>query len=177
VGTTVFGGDFLETDQFGSLQVRTNAARLLMSGSSKVSWGNEAGVPTATLTAGTGTFSTSNSKAFAVRVGTAVIRPNVDEPSIGSVGVLNPKELTIQCTRGALLLTVIDDTLLIPEGTAYHIILDPSAYPAAENPTRAWGQQRPKKSGRNRFIFFLIFLGTVITIVGIHEALESPDKP
>lgn len=177
VGTTVFGGDNLETDQFGSLQVRTRTARLLLSGLSRVSWGNEEGVPTATLTSGTGTFSTTNSKAFAMRVATAVIRPNVDEATIGSVSVLNPKELTVQCTRGALMLTVIDDTLLIPEGTAYHVILDPSAYPAGENPTRAWGQQRPKKSGRNRFIFFLIFLGTVFTIIGIREALESPERP
>src|SRR5262249_14648004 len=107
VGTTVFGGDNLETDQFGSLQVRTRTARLVMSGLSRVNWGNEEGVPTATLTSGTGTFSTTNSKAFAIRVATAVIRPNVDEATIGSVSVLNPKELTVQCTRGALMLTVI----------------------------------------------------------------------
>ena len=176
-GTTIFVGDHLDTDELGSLQLRTNAARLLMSGSSHVTWENEAGVPTAKLNGGTGTFSTTNSKAFALRVGTAVIRPNVDEATIGSVSMLNPKELTVQCTRGALLLTVIDDTLLIPEGTAYHIVLDPSAYPAGDDPTRPWGAQRPKRSGRNRFIFFLILVVGVVTVIGIHEAWESPDRP
>jgi hypothetical protein len=177
VGTTIFTGDRLETDPQGSLQLRTNAARLLLSGSSHMMWDNEAGVPIAKLTGGTGTFSTTNSKALALRVGTAVIRPNVDEATIGSVSVLNPKELNIQCTRGALMLTVIDDTLLIPEGTAYHIVLDPNAYPAGEDPTRAWGAQRPKKSGRNRFIFFLILATAVVTIIGLDEAFESPSKP
>jgi hypothetical protein len=177
VGTTIFAGDKLETDPAGSLQLRTSGALLLLSGSSHMMWGNEADVPVAKLTSGTGTFSTTNSKSLALRVGTAVIRPNVEEATIGSVSVVNPKELNIQCTRGALLLTVIDDTLLIPEGTAYHIVLDPNAYPAGENPTRAWGAQQPKKSGRNRFIFFLILVTAAVTIIGLDEAFESPDKP
>lgn len=178
VGTTIFTGDSLDTEQLGSLQVRAGAARLLLSGSSRVTWGAEESVPAATLTAGTATFSTANSKAFALRVATAVIRPKGEEPTIGSVAVLNPKELTIHCTRGALTLTVIDDTLEIPEGTAYHIILDPGPEPLPTDNPKAWnGNQRPKKSGRNRFIFFLIFFGAGITAFAVYKAMESPDRP
>ncbi len=97
VGTTIFSGDNLDTERFGSMQVRAGAARLLLSGASRVTWGAEANMPAATLTAGTATFSTANSKAFALRVGTAVIRPKGEEPTIGSVAVLNPKELTVHC--------------------------------------------------------------------------------
>jgi hypothetical protein len=175
VGTTVLAGDTLTTEQLGSMQVRATGARLLLSEASRVMWGTEGEVPAATLTNGTATFSTADSKSFAVRVADAVIRPSGTAPAVGSVTVLNPKELTVQCTRGALTLTVIDDTLAIPEGTAYHIMLDPSA--AAENPTRPWGSTRPKKSGKNKFLFFLIFGVAAVTGFAVYEALESPDRP
>lgn len=177
VGTTIFNGDNLDTDKLGSLQVRAGSARLLLSGSSRVTWGAETSVPAATLTAGTATFSTANSKAFALRVGIAVIRPKGEEPTIGSVAVLNPKELTVHCSRGSLVLAVDDDTLVIPEGTAYHIMLDPNANVATDDP-KTWGTNRqPRKSGKDRFIYFLIVVAAGVTAFAVHEALESPDRP
>jgi hypothetical protein len=176
VGTTVFTGDSLDTDTLGTLQIRAGAARLLLSASSRVTWGSEESTPAATLKSGAATFSTTNSKAFALRVGTAVIRPKGEEPTVGSVAVLNPKELTIHCSRGALEMTVIDDTLLVPEGTSYHVVLDPDAN--LTDDAKAWPpNQQPKKSGRNRFVFFLIFLSAGVTAFGLYKALESPDRP
>jgi len=176
IGTTIFSGDSLDTEKLGTLQVRAGAARLMLSGESRVTWGAEASMPAATLTSGTATFSTANSKAFALHVATAVIRPRGEEPTVGSVAVLSPKELAVHCSRGALTLTVIDDTLEIPEGTAYHIVLDPNANLDTDNP-KAWGNQQPRKSGRNRFVFFLIFFAAAATAIAVYEAWESPDKP
>jgi hypothetical protein len=177
VGTTVFSGDYLDTEKLGGLQVRAGAARLLLSGSSRVLWGAEENAPAATLTAGTATFSTANSKAFALRVATAVIRPTGEQPTIGSVRVVNPKELTVNCSRGSLTLTVLDDALVIPEGTAYHIVLDANANHAADNPKTLGPNPRPKKRGRNRFIFFLIAFATGVTAFAVLEALVSPASP
>jgi hypothetical protein len=177
VGTTVFNGDSLDTETLGNLQVRAGAARLLLSASSRVTWGSEENTPAATLKVGTATFSTANSRAFALRVATAVIRPKGEEPTVGSVTVLNPKELTIHCSRGALALTVIDDTLLVPEGTSYHVVLDPDANLMSDD-AKAWpSNQQPRRSGRNRFIFFLIFAAAAATAVGLGFVLESPDRP
>jgi len=176
VGATIFNGDSLSTDRPGSLQVRAGAARLVLASGSRMVWGAEEGLPAATLNAGSATFSTANSKAFALRAGTAVVRPTGDEPSVGSVAVLNPKELTIHCSRGSLTMTVIDDSLVIPEGTSYHIVLNPDDK-AADDP-KAWGgNQRPKTSGRNRFLYFLIIAVGVGAAIGIHYALESPERP
>jgi hypothetical protein len=197
VGTTVFNGDNLETEKAGILQVRTSSARVQLSGASQVIWGLDEGMPAATLTAGGATFSTANAQAFSLRVETAVIRPKGDQPTIGNVTVVSPKELTVSCTRGALTLTVIDDTLEIPEGRAARVILEPESYqdpsanpPPAQNPTdtqaqdptqtqtpSTWGQQRPKKSGKNRFIFIWIGLGAFLTAFALYKALESPDRP
>jgi hypothetical protein len=177
VGTTVFSGDSLDTEKLGSLEVRAGAARLLLSGSSRVLWDAEESTATATLTAGTATFSTANSKAFALRVATAVIRPMGEQPTIGSVAVVNPTELTVNCSRGSLTLTVVDDALVIPEGTAYHIVLDPNANQATDDPKTLGPNQRGEKSGRNRFIFFLIAFATGVTAFAVPEALISPASP
>jgi len=65
VGATVFSGDRLSTDEVGSVQIRAGAARLLLASGSAATLSQEAS-PAATLTAGTATFSTANSKAFAL---------------------------------------------------------------------------------------------------------------
>jgi hypothetical protein len=177
IGTTVFTGDSLETEKLGSMQLRVGPARLQMAGGSRVLWSPESDTPSATLNSGSATFSTANSKAFALRAGTAVIRPTGEEPSVGTVSILNPKELTVNCSRGSMTLTVIDDSLVIPEGTAYHIILDPDAKMLSDD-SKAWGGQKPpKKSGRNRFLFFLIGAGALVTGIAVWKAWESPDRP
>jgi len=179
VGTTVFAGDRLETEQLGKVQVRTNAARLLLSGSSKATWGTEADTPAATLTSGTATFSTANSKAFALRMATAVIRPEGKGPSIGNVTVLNAKELVVRCSRGAVRITVDDDSRVISEGTAYHVVLDPdpSMMASADAAQPSSGPRPPKSGGRSRFIWFAIGAAAIVTYFAVHEALESPDRP
>jgi hypothetical protein len=176
VGTTIFSGDNLDTDKLGNLQVRAGAARLLLASASRATWGAEADVPAATLNSGSATFSTANAKAFALRAGTAMIRPTGDEPSIGNVAMLNPKELTVHCTRGSLTLTVIDDSLLIPEGMAAHILLDPDPK-ASPEPQKTWGGQPPRRSGRNRFLFIWIAAAGAVTAFAVYKALESPDRP
>ena len=63
VGATVFGGDRLSTDNAGSVQVRVGAARLLLSSSSIATLAQEEAGSSATLAAGTATFSAANSRA------------------------------------------------------------------------------------------------------------------
>ena len=114
VGATIFSGDRLSTDQSGGVQVRAGAARFLLHGASMATFSQEDATPAATLALGTATFSTANSKAFALHVASAVIRPNSDRPTIGQVTVLSPKELIVKSTRGSLSIAVEDDVREIP---------------------------------------------------------------
>jgi len=180
VGTTVFAGDRLETEQLGKVQVRTNAARLLLSGSSRATWSTEADTPAATLTSGTATFSTANSNTFALRMASAIIRPEGKGPTVGNVTVLSAKELVVRCSRGAVSITVDDDSRVIPEGAAYHVVLDPdpsmmaSADPAQPASSSA---KPPKSGGKSKFIWFAIGTAAIVTFFAVTEALESPDRP
>jgi hypothetical protein len=179
VGTTVLSGDTLDTDKFGSLQIRAGAARLLLTSASQVTWANEESGAAATLKNGTAIFSTANSKAFALHAGTALIRPNSDAATVGSVTILSPKELAVSCSHGALAISVEDDTKVVAEGTAYRIVLDPDDTQAQDtnNPPPMYPNKPPRKSGRDRFLMFILIFAGVGTGIGIYYALESPDRP
>jgi hypothetical protein len=179
VGATVFVGDKLSTEKTGSVQVRAGAARLLLSSASSATLNQDDLSPFATLAFGSATFSTANSKAFALRVGSAVIRPATDQPTIGEVTVLNPKELLIKSTRGSLSVAVEDDVRLIPEGVGYRIVLDSiAADPQGPRGAGSKGYGGPPiKAAKSKFIWYAIGVTAVVTVWAVHEALESPDRP
>jgi hypothetical protein len=183
VGTTIFDGDRLSTDLQGSVQMRAKSARLLLSSNSAATLADDAGVPSATLSLGTATFSTANSKAFAVHVASAVIRPKSDEPTIGQVTVLSKKELVVKSKRGALTITVGDDSRVIPEGAAYRVVLEApeSAMNAEPQGARGAGAKEygrpPLVAAKSRFMWFAITATAVMTWIAVDEALESPDRP
>lgn len=179
VGATVFSGDRLSTEQSGSVQVRVGAARFLLSSGSSATLVQDDASPAATLNYGSATFSTANSKAFALHAASAVIRPNTDRPTIGNVSVLNAKELVVKCTRGSLSIAVEDDVREIPEGAAYRVVLDPHAADP-QGPrgagTKGYGGP-PIKAAKSKFIWYAIGVTALVTVWAIHEAWESDDKP
>src|SRR6202140_4730693 len=182
-GTTVFGGDRLFTTGTGSVQVRAGAARLLLSGDSSAILAKDEISPIASLTHGTAIFSTATSKAFAMHVGSMVIRPGTDAPTVAQVTVIGPKQLVVRRTRGAVSVAVDDDVRVIPEGMAYRIVLDPTEaeLAAADQDPQGVGSGRragrPRRAGRNRFVWFAIGVSALILGLALSEALESPDRP
>src|SRR5467141_3822093 len=179
VGATVFSGDRLSTEQSGSVQVRAGAARLLLSSASSATFSQDDASPAATLTFGSATFSTANSNAFALHVASAVIRPSTNQPTIGQVTVLNPKELIVKSTRGSLSISVEDDVREIPEGAAYHVVLDPNAA-VPQGPrgagTKGYGGP-PIKAAKSKFMWYVIGATAVATYLAFKEVFESPERP
>jgi hypothetical protein len=113
---------------------------------------------------------------------TAVIKPQSDEPTIGQVTMLGEKQLLVKCMRGALTITVGDDSRVIPEGSAYRIVLDPSAEEAQDQPppqgAGSKGSGRPPlMAAKSKFVWYAIAAVTIATVIAIHKALESPDRP
>jgi len=179
VGSTILSGDRLSTDESARFQGRAGGALLLLSGASIATLSQDDISPAATLTYGSAIFSTSNSKAFALHVGSAVIRPNTNQPTIGQVTVLTPKELIVKSTRGSLSITVEDDVREIPEGAAYRVVLDPNAADP-QGPrgagTKGYGGP-PIKAAKSKFIWYVVGATALITVWALHEAFESPDRP
>ena len=174
VGATIFSGDTLSTEDRGSLHARTAGAQLyLMARSSASLQATDQGTA-ATLNGGTIIFSAATPQAFELHASTARLRAKENVPTAAQVTLLGPKELLVTCRRGTIEFAVNDESDVIPEGASYRVLIDPpAALVADENP------QQPRKSGRQRKAFlFLIFGGVAaLTIWGVHEALESPDRP
>jgi|SRR5882724_750327 len=178
VGSTVFGGDRIVTAASGSLQVRAGAARFLLSSASSAILLQEETSAAAILTAGSATFSTAKENAFALHVFTAVVRPNSSSPTIGQVTVLGRNEMIVRSTRGTLACTVDGETRVIGEGEAYHVVMLPEGS-AAQGPAGAGRGSggAPVRAGKSKAIYYIAGAVGVITILAIHAALESPDRP
>jgi|SRR5579864_7143117 len=172
VGATVFSGDRLSTDPVGSIQIRAGSARLLLASSSSATLAQEDNNHSATLTAGTATFSTANSKAFALHFGSAIIRPNTDQPTIGKVTILSAKELIVQSVRGSLQIAVEDDVREIPEKAAYRVVLDPDPQGPRGAGTKGIGGP-PIKAAKSKFVWYAVAVTAVVSVWVIHEACES----
>jgi hypothetical protein len=179
-GATVYSGDRLSTDKLGSVQVRAGAARLQLAASSVATIGEAMGAPSATLSWGTATFSTVNAKAFTLRAATAEFRPQSNAPTIAQVTFVNAGELIVRSTRGPLTISVDGESQVIPEGSAYRVILDPAATPEPQGPRGVGGKGvggPPLRAGRSRFLLIAITATAIATYFFVSEALESPDRP
>jgi hypothetical protein len=183
IGTTVFGGDRLSTEDQGSVAIRAGAARLLLLSASSAMVNDSEGVPSAKLLMGTATFSTGNAHAFTVYASKAAIRAQSDAPTIGQVRLLNAKELLVTSKRGPLSVTVDGETQVIGDGKAYHVYLDPDMA-AAQGPAEAGGGQgpggkggSPLKAGRSRFLIVAVGVTAIATYFAVSEAAESASRP
>lgn len=172
VGATVFSGDRLSTDPVGSIQIRAGAARLLLASSSSATLAQDDKNHSATLTAGTATFSTANSKAFALHFASATIRPNTDQPTIGKVTIVSAKELIVESVRGSLQIAVEDDVREIPEKAAYRVVLDPDPQGPRGAGTKGIGGP-PIKAAKSKFVWYAVAVTAVVSVWVIHEACES----
>ena len=181
VGTTVFSGDRLSTEDQGSVQIRADAARLLLLSARSATVNDSEGTPSAKLLSGTATFSTGNAHAFTVYASKAAIRAQSDAPTIGQVRLLNAKELLSK--RGPLSVTVDGEAQVIGDGKAYHVYLDPDMA-AAQGPAEAGGGQgpggkggSPLKAGRSRFLIVAVGVTAIATYFAVSEAAESASRP
>jgi len=179
----VFAGDNLSTADAGSVQLRTNAARFLLGSSSAATVNETDGMAEARLLRGSATFSTSSATGFALNAMTAVIKPKSDDATVGQVTVLGKSQLLVKCTRGTLTITVGDDSREIAEGSAYRVVLDPSESEEAQDqpPPQGAGAKgsggAPLKAARSKFVWYAVAGVAILTVLGIHAALESPDRP
>ena len=177
-GTTLFGGERIFTDAQGAMQARMGNARIYLGAASSATLGNDAGFPSATLTAGTLTFSADNANSFQLRAGEAQIRPQSNGPTVAQVTLVGPKEMIVTSRRGPLSITIGEETKLIPEPGSYRVLLDAPAMPEAQGP-RGSGSGSPQRSGRSRdrILILLVAASAGMTVFALHEIFESPSRP
>jgi hypothetical protein len=182
-GTTVYDGDSLTTASDGFLRVRAGAAQLYLPSQSGVKLHSVSGGTLAQLTGGTLVFSSAKAAAMDIEIAQAHVRPTSDQPTVAQISVAGPKMIDIRAQRGSLQFSYNGETQLVPEGSAYRFVLDPSEEESVAAAMNSFPDQQAPHKGRRRkrsFIFFLIGAGALFGLSEIlvtHEALESPSKP
>src|SRR5260370_36044858 len=176
-GATVFDGDTLSTDTVGILRVRAGAAQFqLLPSSTAVVTRTSTGIR-ATLRRGTVVWASATAGAIEMQASEARLRPQGNVPTQAQVTLLSSTELLVTARRGALEITVGEETLMVPEATSYRVLLGP---PDPQGPQGAGTKQAEKKTkpaGRNRFYAVPLIVVGMATAVAVHEAWESPEKP
>lgn len=176
VGSTVFSGDDMATNQDGKIRLRLGAAQIYLLANTEVALGDSPEVPTAILKGGTVGFATSGQQIAEIDVAQATIRPKGPTPSNGEVRLVSAKELLVSSFHGALEVNVDGDIRVVNEGSALRVLLDPNAE-ADALPNPQSGHVPIVK--RRRIAFYVIPIGVagVASYFVYQKTTESCSTP
>ena len=176
VGSTVFDGDLLETNRDGLMRVRFGSSQAaLVSGGAVVVHQSADGFA-ANLRRGEVILSSGQGQKFSLLADGATIQPRTSAPTVAQVTWVSPKELVVMSRKGALQVSMGDETQTIADGASYRMVIDP-APAAASNPAPGAAPQSPPTAGNNRFVLIVIIAAAVAVALGVALALESPSTP
>src|SRR5580704_1873750 len=168
VGTTIFDGDRMETQEKGTLSLRSGQVQLTLSEQSTVWMNHENLILTPTLQRGTVTFRAENGVGVEIRADDVRVRPHSPVLTVGEV-TLQDCDVLVTARTQSLEVTAGKETKILEEGKTYRVVRK-GACGAAQN-------RAPLSPAHGRFFLLPIAIATPITIWAVHEALESPDRP
>lgn len=195
-GATIYSGDYLSTDTDGALQVRIgNLSVDLKGGSSAHIFRATYGVIVA-LNRGTLVYSKPVGQPNVVIVASDVrITPAVSVASSGSVSVDDPCNLLIQSQRGQIYVQVGSQSQIVGQGKAFRVRPDfavnerspvspdddnyhaSHSHQACPGPTQVLKSTNPRPPSYSPFTAVVIGTSFLVTIIAVHEELESPNRP
>jgi hypothetical protein len=180
IGTTVYPGDKVETDQAGILRLRMGASQLYLLASSSATLGQRTDSLFAEVSRGTVGFSSNSADQLELEVPQGVIRASNGEPTYGQVTIVNPQEIIVSAFHGSLVLDNDGELHTIPEGKSYRVTMDlePSAAAPAAAAYRDNADNTPAKRRRKKLAFIILFGGLgALASYGIWTVLsESPSN-
>ncbi|MGB7753775.1 MAG: hypothetical protein WCF88_19640 [Candidatus Acidiferrales bacterium] len=179
IGTTVYPGDTLATDEGGTVRLKVGGSQFYLLSSSAATLSAGANVVNASVARGTVGFSSNGSDQLSLEIPEGTLRAANGQPGYGQVTMLSSREVIISAYRGTLVLDNDGDLHEIPAGKSYRVTmdLDPAAEP--QGPAGAGGNNKVVAPRKRHLLFDLIVLGAA---AGAGVALwyhlsESPSNP
>ena len=179
VGTTVYPGDTVQTEQGGTLRLKFGATQVYLLSSSTATFSERESIIRATVGRGTVGFSADASSAVELAIPQGILRAANGQAAYGQVSIIGPQEVVITSYRGSLVLDNAGELHTIPAGKSYRVTMDlePAAQPAPPAPRRDDSGVVPTK--RRKLYFELLVLGAVAIGTGViwYEVTQSPSLP
>jgi hypothetical protein len=194
-GATVYSGDYLSTEDAGSMLVRVGPLSLELQGSSAVHIYRAPYGAVVELNHGTVVYTTPGGHENIVIVASDVrVTPVLSLADLGRVSMVDPCDITVYSQRGQVNVQVGSESHLIEEAKAYRVraeneisyrkYLSPDASdyhdyhehrPCA--PVEMVKGKLPIAPGQSRFLYVAVGVVGIATVWGIDRALESPNRP
>jgi hypothetical protein len=168
VGTTIFDGDRMETQEKGALSVRSGQVQLTLSEQSTVWMNHDNLILAPMLQRGTVTFRADTGTGVEIKADDVRVRPHSPVPTVGEV-TLQDCDVLVTARTQSLEVSAGKETKILEEGKTYRVVRKGACGAALNHPALAVGQSR----------FFLLPAAIVggIVIWTVHKGLESPDRP
>ncbi|HEY0702996.1 MAG TPA: hypothetical protein VGD60_09540 [Candidatus Acidoferrales bacterium] len=185
VGTTVYPGDTIQTEDGGSLRLKFGATQLYLLSASAATFSQKGEIIRATVGHGTVGFSSNDSGNVELEIPQGILRAEKGQSAYGQVSIISPLEVVVSSYRGTLVLDNDGELFSIPAGKTYRVDMDlePAGQPAAAA-VRDQDQSKdadtiPTRRRRRRLKYALIFTGLVAlgSWAIFDEISESPSKP
>jgi hypothetical protein len=167
-GTTIYDGDRLVTDSNGTVSLRSGSVQLVLSQDSALLLNHDGSGLTPMLQRGSVAFRIEGGQALRLSAGDVRVRPQSSALTVGQLTLENCAVLVTSRVQ-ALEVTAGKETKIVEEGKSYRVLFDGACGNRSNH--------SPNAAAHSRFILVPLVVGGAITVWGIHEALESPDRP
>jgi len=168
IGTTVYDGDRMETQDKGALSLRSGQIQLTLAESSTLWMNHENSLVAPTLQRGTVTFRAENGTGVEIKADDVRVRPHTLALTIGQV-TLQDCDILVTARTQDLEVTAGKETKILEEGKTYRVV--------RKGACGAIANHAPLAVGQSRFFILPAAIGIVVVVWGIHKGLESPDRP
>jgi hypothetical protein len=166
IGTSVYTGDTLTTDEGGAVRMRVGGSQFYLLASSAATLSVNSSTVNASVDRGTVGFTSNGEDQIALEIPEGILRAANGQPAYGQVTILSPLEVIISAYRGTLVLDNDGELHEIPAGKSYRVTMD---LEPASKPQQAAGvggpdiKPVPLKHARRRHLLFDII---VVSMVG-----------
>jgi hypothetical protein len=183
IGTTVYPGDTLATDQGGILRLKVGNSQIYLLASSSATLSENSTAVSAKVNHGTVGMSTASSEPVALDIPEGILRPAGGSPAYGQVTIVAPNEVVISAYSGSLVLDNDGEMHTIPAGKTYRVTMDLT--PSEAQPQDAAGaqtnnkNQMPRAARHRHLVFDVVMAGAAgIAAYELYEHLTvSPSSP
>jgi hypothetical protein len=162
IGTTVYPGDTLATDEGGTVRLRVGGSQFYLLSSSAATLSANTNEVSALVARGTVGFSSNGTDQLALEIPQGILRAANGQPCYGQVTILSPLEVIISAYRGTLVLDNDGELHEIPAGKSYKVTMDlePASQPQKPAGAETGAGVNPKqhRAKRRRLVFDLILV-------------------
>jgi hypothetical protein len=168
IGTTIFDGDRMETQEKGALSLRSGQVQLTLSEQTTVWMNHENSILTPTLQRGTVTFRAEDGTGVEIRADDIHVRPNSPVLTVGQV-TLEECYVIVTARTQDLEVTAGKEKKIVEEGKTYRV--------ARKGVCGAAMNHAPLAVGQSRFFLIPLAVAVPILIWLSTRNSESPDHP